>query len=270
VTAHYLSFDVEDWFHTQNLAPAVARADWDSYELRVDTNTRRLLDLLDDHDTRATFFVLGHVADRAPELVREIARRGHEVASHGYDHRLLHRQNRAEIRRDLRRSKDRLEQLTGEPVRGYRAPTFSITTTATEELADLGYEYDSSYFPFDSHDRYGSIEVAGDDTVTTTATGLTEIQLPVAKVAGFDVPIAGGGYFRFLPYSLFKRGVERAGRRRDVVFYLHPWELDPEQPRVTSVPLTNRIRHYTNLDRTYDRLDRLLSDFEWTAIGDAV
>lgn len=270
MTAKYLSFDVEDWFHSHNLLPGLDRERWDEYDLRVVESTRRILDLLDDHETRATFFVLGHVADRAPELVEEIDTRGHEVASHGYGHELLYEQSRAEVEADVGRSLDLLEPLVDQPIRGYRAPSFTITEWALEILADLGIEYDSSHFAAPVHDRYGSIDVADDATFTTTRNGLAEVQMPLLDAFGVQVPWAGGGYFRFIPYAVYRRGVERIARSRDFVFYLHPWELDPGQPRVSGVPRSYRIRHYTNLDRTERSLDRLLADFDWQPIGDAV
>jgi polysaccharide deacetylase family protein (PEP-CTERM system associated) len=266
----FLSFDVEDWFHSHNLAPELSRDGWDEYELRVRENTRRILSMLDDHDTRATFFVLGHVAERAPELVGEIDARGHEVASHGYDHRLLYEQTPEEVREDLQRSLGLLESLTDQPIRGYRAPSFTITEEALDVLAALGFEYDSSHFPAPAHDRYGSVEVADGATVTTTRNGLTEVQLPLLEAFGLDVPWAGGGYFRFIPYPVYRRGVKRIASSRDFVFYLHPWEIDPDQPRISGIPLSYRLRHYTNLERTERRLDRLLADFDWRPLGDRV
>jgi len=267
VSAHYLSFDVEDWFHSHNLRPALDWDAWDDYELRAVRNTRRILDRLDAHDTKATFFVLGHVAERAPELVAEIDDRGHEIASHGFNHELLYDQSPAEVRADIRRSVDVLESIVDQPIRGYRAPSFTITEWAVDILADLGFEYDSSNFPVDMHDRYGSIDVTGQETFTETENGLGEVQLPLLDLPGVEVPWAGGGYFRFIPYPVYRRGVERISQERDFVFYLHPWELDPDQPRVTDVPTQYRVRHYTNLDKTEARLDRLLSDFDWQPIG---
>lgn len=270
MTGYYLSVDVEDWFHSHNLRPGLDWDAWDEYELRVVENTRHILDMLDDHDTKATFFVLGYVADRAPELVREIDERGHELASHGYNHELLYEQSEADVRADIERSVEALSALTDQPIRGYRAPSFTITDHAIEVLADLGFEYDSSSFPAPVHDRYGSIDVAGSETFTTTSNGLREVQLPLLDVGVTEIPWAGGGYFRFIPYPIYRRGVERISRHRDFVFYLHPWELDPHQPRVTDVPLQYRVRHYTNLDRTARRLDRLLGAFDWEPIGNGL
>lgn len=268
MTANLLSFDIEDWFHSHNLREGLDRDEWDSYELRVDENTRRILDLLDDRDCRATFFVLGYVAERAPALVEEISRRGHEVASHGYGHDPLYELSEAELREDLGRSLDALEPHVDGAVAGYRAPSFSIHPEAVGVLSELGFEYDSSSFPFDGHDRYGSIEVDSEETVTRTDQGLREVQLPLLDIGPFDIPWAGGGYFRFIPYPVFRRGVSRIGDGRDFVFYLHPWELDPGQPVVEGVDYSYRVRHYTNLEKTERRLDRLLGDFDWQPIGE--
>lgn len=270
MTDYYLSFDVEDWFHSHNLRPGLDWNRWDEYELRVVENTRRILDLLSQHDTTATFFVLGHVADRAPELVAEIDDRGHELASHGYGHELLYEQSHEEVRADIERSVQLLSSLADQPIRGYRAPSFSITEGALDVLVDVGVEYDSSRFPASGHDRYGDVAVTSTETITTTTNGLTEVQLPLLDLTVAEVPWAGGGYFRFIPYPVYRRGLGRIAEHRDVVFYLHPWEIDPDQPRVTDVPFQYRLRHYANLDRTEPRLERLLADFDWQPIEQAV
>lgn len=261
-----LSFDIEDWFHAHNLRQVVSRDEWDECEFRVARNTRTILDLLDDHDAKATFFVLGWVAERAPDLVREIDERGHEIASHGYNHELLYEQSPDEVRADLERSLDVLEGLTDQPIRGYRAPSFSITDAAMDVLADLGFEYDSSSFPVSNHDRYGSLSARSNETFAELDGGLVEAQLPRLEGLGTGVPWAGGGYFRFIPYPVYRRGIEHIASERDFIFYLHPWELDPDQPRFSELPLSYRVRHYTNLEKTAGRLDRLLSDFEWKPI----
>ncbi|WP_209019576.1 XrtA system polysaccharide deacetylase [Halorussus marinus] len=265
-----LSFDVEDWFHAHNLRPAVSRDEWEECESRVEQNTRQILDLLDDHDTKATFFVLGWVAERAPDLVREIDARGHEVASHGYNHELLTEQSTEEVRKDIHQSLDVLEELIDQRIRGYRAPSFSITEEAIDVLADLRFEYDSSSFPVSNHDRYGSLSAEGTETFVDLDNGLVEAQLPRLDLPGTEVPWAGGGYFRFLPYPIYRRGAERIGSERQFIFYLHPWEFDPDQPRFSDLPLSYRVRHYTNLAKTKERLDRLLSDFDWKPIGDVL
>jgi len=266
----YLTIDVEDWFHPHNLWEALNQDKWDEYELRVQHGTNKILDLLDEYDTKATFFVLGHVADRAPELVAEIADRGHEIASHGYNHRLLYEQDKEGVREDIARSIDLLESITGQQIQGYRAPSFSITEWAIDILEDLGLSYDSSRFAASVHDRYGELSVESTDTFSELRDGFTEVQLPLLDAAVTKVPWAGGGYFRVIPYPIYKRGVKRIVNQRDYVFYLHPWELDPEQPRVTDAKFQHRIRHYTNLERTERNFERLLSDFDWKPIYENV
>lgn len=270
MSEYYLSIDVEDWFHSHNLWDALDRGKWNDYELRVVENTRLILDLLDEYNTRATFFMLGHVAHRAPDLAPEIERRGHEVASHGFSHELLYEQSETAMWTDLRRAKRLLESQVKQDIVGYRAPSFSITESAIEALVDLGFEYDSSRFPAPVHDRYGDIGVQGTETFTRTDSGLTEVQLPLFEWSKLRIPWAGGGYFRFIPYPVFKFGIDRISEERDFVFYLHPWELDPEQPRVEGVGRAYRMRHYWNLGRVKDRFERLLSSYEWQAIGEEI
>jgi polysaccharide deacetylase family protein (PEP-CTERM system associated) len=273
--SYLLSFDVEDWFHAHNLRPAVSRAEWESCEARVVENTRRILALLDKHDTTATFFVLGWVAQRHPHLVEEIAEGGHEIASHGCNHELLYEQSREDIRRDLSRSVDILRSIVDAPVLGYRAPSFSITDEAVEVLDELGFQYDSSSFEFSAHDRYGRLgatDTCSSGTFVRLANGLLEARLPQVDLPmmGSAIPWAGGGYFRFIPYSIYRRGVQRVAKTRPFIFYLHPWDLDPDQPRFASLPWSYRLRHYTNLDKTAGRLERLLGDFEWQPIREAL
>lgn len=272
MSRYLLSFDIEDWFHAHNLGPAIGRSEWDDCELRVEQNTHRILDLLEEHDTKATFFVLGWVAERVPHLVEAIDSRGHEIASHGYNHELLYEQSQVEVRADIERSLDVLQPLTDRPIHGYRAPSFSITDWAADVLAELGFKYDSSSFAAKAHDRYGRLSVpsAPDDTFATLDNGLIEAQLPLLDLPGASIPWAGGGYFRILPYPVYRYGIERITTRQDFIFYLHPWELDPEQPRFEELPLSYRVRHYTNLEKTENRLDRLLADFDWSPVGDRI
>lgn len=259
-----LSFDIEDWFQVENLRPAIARADWERLPLRVETSTRTILDLLARANVKATFFFLGWVADRCPSLVRETAAAGHELACHGYGHELVYRMTPDAFREDIRRAKGVLEDLAGTRVLGYRAPSFSITpesTWALDVLREEGFEYDSSVFPVSGHDRYG---FAGCDTLPFRwPNGLLEIPLAVYKLRKLGLPLAGGGYFRLFPYAYFRiflRRLNAAGH--PFTFYLHPWELDPQQPRVR-VPLWYRFRHYVNLTKTAGALARLLSDFKF-------
>lgn len=265
-----LSFDIEDWFQVENLRPAIARADWGRLPLRVEANTKKILELLAAAETRATFFFLGWVAERCPGLVREVAAQGHEIACHGFGHELVYRMTPESFRDDLRHAKLVLEDIVGAPVIGYRAPSFSITpesTWALDTLRDEGFLYDSSVFPVSLHDRYG---FAGSDTLPFRwPNGLLEIPLAVYKLRKFALPLAGGGYFRLLPYTyfrLFLRRLNAQGHR--FTFYLHPWEFDPEQPRV-SVPAWYRFRHYVRLAKTAGSLTRLLSDFTFAPMAAA-
>ncbi len=262
-----LSFDIEDWFQVENLRGAIDRSSWSSRPLRVEASTRRILELLAQTETRATFFFLGWVAERCPQLVREAAAAGHEIASHGYGHELVYRLAPAAFRDDVRRAKALLEDLSGQAVRGYRAPSFSITresTWALDVLREEGYTYDSSVFPISGHDRYGFAECG--TAPFTWPNGLLEIPLAVYKIRELGLPVAGGGYFRLFPYAYFRGLLARINRSgHSFVFYLHPWELDPDQPRV-KVSLGYRFRHYVNLRRTAGRLARLVQDFRFDRI----
>ncbi|MFQ5736274.1 MAG: XrtA system polysaccharide deacetylase [Thermodesulfobacteriota bacterium] len=259
-----LSFDIEDWFQVENLKSAISYEDWDHLELRVVRNTELILRILKDSDTKATFFVLGWVAERCPELVEEISSGGHEIASHGFSHRLVYDMTEASFAQDIRRAKDVLEEITKKRVLGYRAPSFSITKEslwALDILKDEGHTYDSSIFPVSFHDRYGFAGCS--DRPFSWPNGLAEIPLSVYRVRGLTLPLAGGGYFRLLPYAYFKFFLKRLNRNQNCfTFYLHPWEFDPGQPRI-DVPLGYRFRHYINLKFTEKYLRRLLTDFSF-------
>jgi len=263
----FFSVDLEDWFHAHNLRPVIDREDWDECELRVVDNTKTLLDLLDRHDVTATFFVLGYVADRAPDLIREVEARGHEIATHGYNHKEVTDLSRAEFSADVERSIESIEAAIDGDVHGYRAPSFSITGWALDVLRELGLTYDSSSFPFAGHPRYGNIDVQQEGTFVRLDNGLVEAQLPLLSIARKQIPWAGGGYFRFIPYTIYQRGIQRIQKRQDVIFYVHPWELDPDQPSLPGLSPLRKVRHYRNLDETVHRLDRLLDAFEWEPIG---
>ena len=268
-----MSIDVEDYFHVSAFDGLVPRSRWDSMESRVCANTQRLLDIFDEFKVRSTFFVLGWVGERHPDLVATIARRGHEIASHGYAHRLIYDQTPTAFRDDVRRAKRILEDASGRAVCGYRAPSYSITPRslwALDILAEEGYDYDSSIFPI-RHDRYG-IPVSGRRPYRIDRGGLSLIEVPgsTARVGPLNLPVAGGGYFRLLPYWWTRWGIARINEteQRPAVFYLHPWEIDPDQPRMQLGRLS-RFRHYRHLDQTEGRLRQLLTDFKFDAI-DAV
>jgi polysaccharide deacetylase family protein (PEP-CTERM system associated) len=262
-----MSVDVEDWFCVHNLSRLIPYTDWDNQESRVERNTQRLLDLFAKHGVEATFFVLGWVADRFPDLVREIERRGHEVATHGYSHQLLTFMQPEEFRVDLLQSLEVLAKATSQEVRGFRAPSFSLTRQtmwAADILRQSGIQYDSSVFPMQFHPDYGMADA--DVRPYQLAEGLTELPMGVAEVLGRNIPCCGGGYFRLYPYMLTRALMRKSNTQgRPVIFYLHPWETDPGQPRITGMPWSKRFRHYNNLDKTEERLERLLGDFSFTS-----
>jgi len=264
-----ISVDVEDYFHAEAFSDVVDRSQWDSYPSRVAQNTKRLLELFAAHRIEATFFVLGWVAERFPSLVAEIAAAGHEVACHSYWHRLIFKLERSEFREDTRRAKDVVEQAAGCRVQGYRAPTYSIVADslwALDILSELGFTYDSSIFPI-HHDVYGIPHAPRFPFRIQTAAGeLMEYPISTFRFAGSrNWPVGGGGYLRILPWWYTRIGVQRAQHEGlPVIAYVHPWEIDPDQPRIAG-RLRSRLRHYTNLSRTYGRLDRMLRECTFTS-----
>jgi polysaccharide deacetylase family protein (PEP-CTERM system associated) len=266
-----MSVDVEDYFQVSAFDGVVSRAGWDGIDSRVVRNTNRLLELFDHAGVRATFFVLGWVADRFPALVREIAATGHEVASHGYHHQLLYMLTPQQFREDVRSAKATLENLIGGPVLGFRAPSYSVIQSslwAFDILIEEGYVYDTSVFPI-HHDRYGIPDAPRHVHLIERAAGaIVEMPASTVRVGSLNLPIAGGGYFRLLPYAWTRWGIRRVNRteRQPVVFYLHPWEVDPDQPRFQVGP-TTRLRHYTGLGRTAERLTRMLEEFRFDSVA---
>ncbi|MBZ0268216.1 DUF3473 domain-containing protein [bacterium] len=262
-----LTVDVEDWFQVSNFDSLVDRTEWDAMPSRVVDNTRRLMDLFDETGARGTFFVLGWVAERHPGLVREIADRGHEVASHGYGHELVYAIGPERFETDLRRSIDVLTECTGQRPLGYRAPSFSIdhrSRWAFDVLAKLGFAYDSSVYPV-VHPRYGVPDFPRFPrrVATEDGTELREFPLTTLRVLGRNLGAAGGGYLRIFPPAVMEAAFRRANRAgQPAVLYIHPWEIDPGQPRLPVRGL-GRFTHYTNLDRTADRLRRLLAQFRF-------
>jgi len=258
-----LTFDVEEHFQVHNLETVVRRADWDRQPSRVVGSTRRVLRVLAEHDVRATFFVLGWVADRHPRLLDEIADGGHEIATHGYGHELIYRQSAQAFGGDLKRSLDAIEAASGSRPVGYRAPGFSITAKslwAVDVLRHNGILYDSSVFPLVAHDRYGLRDA--NRFATRWPNGVWEFPVSTVRFAGQNWPVAGGGYFRLYPFWVTRQAVRHLNDEgQPAVVYLHPWELDPEQPRVTGLPALARFRHYVNLAETEIRLRALLREF---------
>lgn len=263
-----LTIDVEDYFQVSALAPHIARGTWDSIPCRVERNLDRLLDLLEQKKSRATFFTLGWIAERYPHLIRRFVAGGHEVASHGYGHLRANEQTRDEFREDIHRAKVILEDLGGVAVHGYRAPSFSIDERnlwAFDVLVDAGYRYSSSVYPV-HHDHYGMPN--SPRFPYQVREGFVEVPVTTTQFLGRNLPAGGGGYFRLAPYGLSRWAIERVNRvdGKPAIFYMHPWEIDPEQPRVPGVSLKTRFRHYINLARTEGRLARLLTDFRWDTV----
>lgn len=270
-----MTVDVEDYFQVSAFSQSIALKDWDSLEYRAEVNTEKLLRIFDEFDVKATFFVLGWIAQRSPELIRSIQVAGHEVACHGLNHQLVYRQTLADFTEETRRSKLLLEDITGEAVRGYRAASWSITSRslwALDVLIDLGFEYDSSVFPI-RHDRYGIPGASPWPGMIESPDGRSIVEFPpsTVPVMGTRLPVAGGGYFRLLPYKVTQMGLRRVNRdfNRPFIFYLHPWEIDPNQPRIEASWLS-RFRHYTNLARTETRLRRMLSEFRFTTVSNVL
>jgi polysaccharide deacetylase family protein (PEP-CTERM system associated) len=266
-TLNAMTVDVEDYFHVSVFDGVVPRSRWETLESRVERNTDRLLQIFADADVKATFFVLGWVAERHPDLVRRIAGQGHEVASHGFAHRLVYDLTPSMFRDDIRRSKAALQDATGMAVEGYRAPSYSVTPRslwALDVLIEEGFRYDSSIFPI-HHDRYG-IPVSSRHPYRLDRPCGSIIEAPGSTVRWgvVNFPVAGGGYFRILPYRWTRWGIARLNRteQRPAIFYLHPWEIDPDQPKL-SAGVLSRFRHYRNLGETEGRLKQLLADFDF-------
>ncbi len=263
--ANAFTVDVEDYFQVEAFAGIIDRQDWERWPRRVVQNTNRLLDILSDAGVTGTFFTLGWVAQRHPELVRRIVAEGHELASHGSDHFRADKQSPQEFRMDVRRSKAVLEDLAGVSISGFRAPTFSIgfgNRWVYLILAEEGFCYSSSVYPI-AHDLYGDANAPR--FPFSPHPGVVEIPLTTVRVLGRNLPASGGGYFRLLPYRLSRSALRMARRELDLpcVFYIHPWEIDPDQPRQKKASRRSQFRHYLNLSRTEGRLRRLLGDFSW-------
>lgn len=260
-----LTIDVEDWFQVGAFERVIDRSAWDGCAFRVEANTDRAIDLFARHNVRATFFILGWVAERAPALVRRIAAAGHEIASHGYDHQRVFTLTAEAFRADLARTRAILEDAAGVSVTAYRAPSFSIdrrTPWAHRILAEEGYAYSSSVAPI-AHDHYGWPDAPRFAYRPLPDSPLVELPVTTARLAGRRIAAAGGGFFRLLPYAISRWTIAQVnGEGRAAMTYFHPWEIDPSQPRIAA-PLRSRIRHYTNLSRMEAKLDRLIGDFRW-------
>lgn len=264
--------DVEDYFHVSGFEDTVKRSDWDKFESRVISNTSVLLKLLDDYDIKATFFILGWIAERFPEIVLLIHNRGHEVGCHSYHHRLVYRMTPEEFRQDTMKAKAILEEITGSAVKGYRAPSFSIVERsqwAWDILYELGFAYSSSVFPI-KHDRYGfrSAPAAIFDIELESGNSITEIPATTTELLNTRIGAAGGGYFRLFPYWFTSRIIRKLNEKSaPAVVYIHPWEIDPSQPKIGG-SFRSRFRHYTNLHTTLPKLRRLFSEFHFSTVYD--
>lgn len=260
-----LTIDVEDYFQVSAFAPYIRRDEWDARECRVEANVDRILAMLSRRGTQATFFTLGWVAERYPALVRRIVEQGHELASHGYGHQRASELSPEAFSQDIRRAKAILEDLSGRPVLGYRAPSFSIgegNLWAFDSLAEAGYRYSSSVYPI-QHDHYGMPDAPR--FAHEVRPGLLEIPVTTLRVMNRNLPSSGGGYFRLLPYALSRWMLRQvnAGDQASAIFYFHPWEIDAGQPRVAGIDAKTRFRHYVNIGRMERRLEQLLADFRW-------
>ncbi len=285
---NYLTIDVEDYFHVSAFESTSPPDTWAGRECRVERNTDLILTILDEFNVKATFFILGWVAERYPPLTKKIAENGHEIACHGYLHQRLSLQGRETYRNDIRKAKAILEEQIGAAVIGYRAPSYSITretSWAFDELLDAGFKYDSSIFPM-KHDFYGipdwprfagyAVKTAQGwqdcETMEDDQLAIRELPITTLKIGKKNLPIAGGGYFRLLPYSVTRWGLKRINQheQQPFVFYLHPWEFDPQQPRMTNISAKSKFRHYLNLDKTEARFCKLLNDFKFMPIADSL
>ena len=260
-----LTIDVEDYFQVSALAPYIRRDEWDARECRDERNVERILALLSERQVQATFFTLGWVAERYPQLVRRIVEGGHELASHGYGHERASDLSEAAFREDITRSKHLLEDLAGRPVLGYRAPSFSIgvgNLWAFDQLARAGYRYSSSIYP-NKHDHYGMPD--SPRFAYRVGAGLLEVPITTVRMGKRNLPSTGGGWFRLMPYAMSRWMLQRVNRedREAAIFYFHPWEIDPGQPRIPGIDAKTRFRHYVNLDRNENKLRQLLQDFRW-------
>ena len=264
-TVNALTIDVEDYFQVSAFAPFIARSEWPQRECRVERNVERILAMLGKRETKATFFTLGWIAERYPQLVRQIVAEGHELASHGYGHERASDLTEPAFFADIDRAKKMLEDIGGVSVQGYRAPSFSIGTKnlwAFDTLARAGYRYSSSIYPI-HHDHYGMPDAPR--FVHRVRAGVLEIPITTLRMGGRNFPSSGGGYFRLLPYAMSRWMLRRVNQRdgQPAIFYFHPWEIDAGQPRVAGIDAKTRFRHYVNIDRMPARLEQLLRDFGW-------
>lgn len=265
------SIDLEEWFCVYNLSKKIPKDKWDIQESRIESSTDKLLELLKRFDTKATFFVLGWVAERHPDLIRKIDDYGHEIASHGYAHNLLTETSEKEFETEMLKSLEILSKCTKQNIVGFRAPSFTITQKTLwglEVLKKLGFKYDSSVFPVGFHPEYGIKNASLE--IFEIIEDFIEVPMSCAVIGGKRIPCSGGGYFRLFPYNLTRFLINKCNNQgRPVIFYLHPWEIDAEQPRI-NLGLVKKFRHYNNLNKTFHRLEKLLNDFKFTNISKVI
>lgn len=268
-----MTVDVEDYFHVSAFENTIAKADWEKTPLRVEHNTYRLLELFEKHNVKSTFFTLGWVAERCPNLIKAIVDQGHELASHGFAHQRITEMSKDDFVTDVVKSKNILEQLSGTEIIGYRAPSFSLNDTNTwvyEKLIELGFQYSSSTYPI-QHDLYGVPNwprFIHERSESFGGQKIIEIPIPTLRKNNINTGIGGGGYFRLYPYWLSKKRIDKFHQQeqKPYSFYFHPWEIDPDQPRVKDAPLKSKFRHYINLSRMEGKLERLLKDYKWNTM----
>jgi polysaccharide deacetylase family protein (PEP-CTERM system associated) len=274
-TVNAISVDVEDYYHVSAFSKYINKTEWDSLESRVERNTQRILEIFNNEEVKATFFILGWIAEKYPKLIKEISDYGHEIACHGYSHDLIYTQSKEDFQKETIMSKRILEDIVGSEVIGYRAASYSITNRslwALDVLAQAGFKYDSSIFPI-LHDRYGIKNAEPFPHVVKTEKGNSIIEFPIStiKMLSFNVPISGGGYFRLYPYWLTRLGLRKINLdyNSPFIFYMHPWELDVNQPKIDSNYIS-KFRHYNNIDKFETRLLKLVNDFRFTTVSEVI
>ncbi|MFQ5901247.1 MAG: XrtA system polysaccharide deacetylase [Thermodesulfobacteriota bacterium] len=270
-----LTIDVEDYYHASVFVDVVDQSDWPNYESRVVRNTERILTVLSQHNVKGTFFILGWIAENYPELIKEIDGKGHEIACHSYDHKLIYKHSQRSFREDIRRARKILENITGKKVAGYRAPTFSVINEslwALQILKEEGFEYDSSVFPV-VHDNYGIPDAERFPSMFQVNGGeaIREFPMSTLRILGWNIPVSGGGYLRLFPYRFIRWAIKRINviEKQPAIIYFHPWELDPHQSRIKVGPFS-RFRHYVNLDKMEGKLENLLRDFKFGTVRDCL
>lgn len=268
IITNAFTVDVEDYFQVSAFSPYIKRSDWDSHDCRIERNIEKIINLLDNSGTKATFFTLGWIAERFPQMVRKITQEGHELASHGYGHERASDLSEKDFLSDIQSSKKILEDISGVQIKGYRAPSFSVTKEnlwVFDCLLSSGYKYSSSIYPI-KHDHYGLPE--SPRFSYPAREGLIEIPITTLRLFGKNFPSSGGGYFRLLPYSLSKLMIDRvlSVDKQPAIFYFHPWEVDNEQPRIKDIDFRTKFRHYINIKGMERKLVRLLSDFKWDRV----